>query len=128
MAGTRGRALNATLVVLIAGALLVLATKVVALGLPYFIQILVYGFANGSIYALIALGYTMVYGIVELINFAHGDVFTLGGFISLSLLPIFGLNEGQSSGPEIMLPLLVIFFVSMIVCGVVNVAIERVAY
>jgi branched-chain amino acid transport system permease protein len=120
--------MNTALFVLIGVALLIVATKVVALGPAYFIQILVYGFANGSIYALIALGYTMVYGIVELINFAHGDVFTLGGFISLSLLPILGLNEGQSTGPEIILPLLAIFLVSMIVCGVVNVAIERVAY
>src|SRR5712692_6979892 len=98
MAGTRGRALNATLLILIAIALVLLATKVVALGPAYFIQILVYGFANGSIYALIALGYTMVYGIVELINFAHGDVFTLGGFISLTLIPVFGLSEEQVAG------------------------------
>ena len=83
LAGTRGRLLNGTLLVLSAIALLILATKVVALGPAFFIQILVYGLANGSIFALIALGYTMVYGIVELINFAHGDVFTLGGFISL---------------------------------------------
>ena len=127
-AGSRGRLMNIALFVLIGFSLLILATKVVALGPAYFIQILVYGFANGSIYALIALGYTMVYGIVELINFAHGDVFTLGGFISLALLPVLGLNEGQSSGPEIILPLLGIFLVSMLICGVVNVAIERVAY
>lgn len=120
--------MNVGLFVLIGFALLVLATKVVALGPAYFIQILVYGLADGSIYALIALGYTMVYGIVELINFAHGDVFTLGGFISLFLLPIFGLNEGQSRGPEIILPLLAIFVISMLICGAVNVTIERVAY
>jgi branched-chain amino acid transport system permease protein len=120
--------MNATLLVLIAAALIILATRVVALGPAYFIQILVYGFANGSIYALIALGYTMVYGIVELINFAHGDVFTLGGFISLSLLPIFGLEEGVSSGAGIILPLLVIFAITMVVCAAVNVTIERVAY
>jgi len=128
MSGTRGRALNATLLILIAIALIVLATRVAALGPAYFIQILVYGFANGSIYALIALGYTMVYGIVELINFAHGDVFTLGGFISLTLLPIFGLEEGVSHGPGIILPLLVIFVITMVVCAAVNVTIERVAY
>jgi branched-chain amino acid transport system permease protein len=128
MAGSRGRILNATLLLLIGIALIILATKVVALGPAYFIQILVYGFANGSIYALIALGYTMVYGIVELINFAHGDVFTLGGFISLTLLPIFGLEEGVSQGPGIILPLLVIFVITMVVCAAVNVTIERVAY
>src|SRR5258708_40325247 len=91
--------MNAALFILIGLAFIVLATKVVALGPAYFIQIIVYGLADGSIYALIALGYTMVYGIVELINFAHGDVFTLGGFLSLSLLPAFGLIEGESAGP-----------------------------
>jgi branched-chain amino acid transport system permease protein len=128
MAGTRGRILNATLLILIALALVVLATRVAALGPAYFIQILVYGLANGSIYVLIALGYTMVYGIVELINFAHGDVFTLGGFISLALLPVFGLEEGISHGAGIIIPLLVIFVITMIVCAAVNVTIERVAY
>jgi branched-chain amino acid transport system permease protein len=120
--------MNATLLALIAIALVILATKVVALGPAYFIQILVYGLANGSIYVLIALGYTMVYGIVELINFAHGDVFTLGGFISLTLLPIFGLEEGVSHGAGIILPLLAIFVITMVVCAAVNVTIERVAY
>ncbi len=128
LAGRRGRLMNAGLVLLIGLSLIVLATKAVALGPAYFIQIVVYGFADGSIYALIALGYTMVYGIVELINFAHGDVFTLGGFISLSLLPVFGLVEGQSAGPGIILPLLAIFVISMLACGVVNITIERVAY
>ena len=127
-AGSRGRIMNGTLVILIALAGVLLATKVVALGPAYFIQILVYGLADGSIYALIALGYTMVYGIVELINFAHGDVFTLGGFISLALLPVFGLAEGGPGGAAIILPLLAIFVISMLICGVVNVTIERVAY
>ena len=128
LTGSRGRVMNGGLIVLIAVALIILATKVATLGPAYFIQILVYGLADGSIYALIALGYTMVYGIVELINFAHGDVFTLGGFVSLWLIPIFGLNEGSSSGPGIILPLLAIFVISMLVCGIVNVTIERVAY
>src|SRR6202158_5955570 len=128
MAGNRGRLLNVVLFILIGLALIVLATKVVALGPAYFVQILVYGLADGSIYALIALGYTMVYGIVELINFAHGDVFTLGGFISLWLIPIFGLEEGVSQGPGIILPLLAIFVITMVVCAAVNVTIERVAY
>ena len=72
LSGSRGRIMNGALVVLIVLAGALLATKVVALGPAYFIQILVYGLADGSIYALIALGYTMVYGIVELISFAHG--------------------------------------------------------
>ena len=128
LAGSRGRILNTILLVLIAAAVVLVATRAIALGPAYFIQIVVYGLADGSIYALIALGYTMVYGIVELINFAHGDVFTLGGFVSLWLLPIFGLEEAKSSGPGIILPLLAILVISMVVCGGVNVAIERVAY
>jgi len=128
LAGSRGRIMNGALIILIVLAAVLLATKVVALGPAYFIQILVYGLADGSIYALIALGYTMVYGIVELINFAHGDVFTLGGFISLALLPVFGLAEGGPGGVSTILPLLAIFVISMLICGAVNVTIERVAY
>ncbi len=75
-----------------------------------------------------ALGYTMVYGIVELINFAHGDVFTLGAFVSLSLLPLFGVVEGESSFPGVIPALIAVFLVSMALCGIVNVTIERVAY
>ena len=51
-----------------------------------FLQQLVNGLSLGGIYALIALGYTMIYGIIELINFAHGDVYTLGTFFSLAIL------------------------------------------
>jgi branched-chain amino acid transport system permease protein len=129
LAGSRGKLLNATLFLIIAIAVIILATKVATHGPAYFVQILVYGLANGSIFALIALGYTMVYGIVELINFAHGDVFTLGGFISLWLLPTFGVTEGGSvSGAGLILPLLAILVISMVACAVVNVTIERVAY
>ena len=53
-----------------------------------FLQQLIYGLSNGMIIALVALGYTMVYGIVELINFAHGDVFTLGGFLTLTIVGV----------------------------------------
>jgi branched-chain amino acid transport system permease protein len=93
----------------------------------FFFQILTIGIADGSIYALIALGYTMVYGIIELINFAHGDVFTLGAFISLALFPVFGIVEG-GSGLGFVLPLLAVGLITMAVCAGVNVAIERVAY
>ena len=86
------------------------------------------GIAIGAVYALIAVGYTMVYGIIELINFAHGDVFTLGGFIALALLPTFGVSESMRGSPAIIVPLLVTFVVVMLFCGFVNVAIERVAY
>ncbi|HEY7201361.1 MAG TPA: branched-chain amino acid ABC transporter permease, partial [Candidatus Dormibacteraeota bacterium] len=59
-----------------------------------FLQTLVFGLTDGALYALIALGYTMVYGIIELINFAHGDVFTVGGMIGILILSFFGLVPG----------------------------------
>jgi branched-chain amino acid transport system permease protein len=97
-------------------------------GLTYFLQTMGYGVAEGAIFALVALGYTMVYGIIELINFAHGDVFTLGAFFSLALIPTFGLVEGKSSGLTMVIELLGLFVVTMLFCAVVNVVIERVAY
>ena len=93
-AGVAGRILDFALIAIIAAFLILLGTKVAAQGGSFFIQILTFAIANGGIYALIALGYTMVYGIIELINFAHGDVFAFGAFLSASLLPIFGLREG----------------------------------
>src|SRR5215211_8926755 len=54
------------------------------------------GLSNGSIWALVALGYTLVYGIIELINFAHGDVFMIGSFIAVGLYATFGLTESRS--------------------------------
>src|SRR6266545_2042012 len=64
-----------------------------------FTTIFFIGLTNGAVYALIALGYTLVYGILELINFAHGDVFMLGGMISSTfLLSVFHLGEGESVG------------------------------
>src|SRR5437762_2918498 len=60
--------------------------------LQQFFQQLINGIAKGSIYALVALGYTMVYGIVELINFAHGDIFMLGSFIALALFNLMGVT------------------------------------
>ncbi len=62
------------------------------------LQQLVNGLSLGGIYALIALGYTMVYGIIELINFAHGDVYTLGTFVSLAVLGLLGVT-GVVTGP-----------------------------
>jgi branched-chain amino acid transport system permease protein len=54
---------------------------------------LVDGISNGAIWALVAIGYTLVYGIVELINFAHGEVFMIGSFVAASLFAAFGLTE-----------------------------------
>ena len=108
--------------------LAVLLTPRAASDPSFFVQILVYGFANGAIYALIALGYTMVYGIIELINFAHGDVFTLGAFLSLPLIAAFGLTEGQTPSLGLYAALLVIAIIVMLLLGGINVLIERVAY
>ncbi len=64
--------------------------------MEYFLQLLLGGLTRGSIYALIALGYTMVYGIIELINFAHGEIYMIGAFTALivsSVLTLYGFNE-----------------------------------
>jgi branched-chain amino acid transport system permease protein len=107
-----------------------LLPRIVGLGPNYFVRIMVVGVALGSVYALIAIGYTMVYGIVELINFAHGDVFTLGAFISLPLLntPVWSLTEAKGGTAGIILPLIAVFLITMLITGVINVGIERVAY
>src|SRR2546425_10298588 len=126
-AGVTGLALNAALILLIAAFLLVLLQRVVEHGPSFFLQILAFALANGGIYALIALGYTMVYGIIELINFAHGDVFAFGAFLSGSLIPVFGLSSA-TFGLGTAVGLLVVFFITMATCGVLNVSIERIAY
>jgi branched-chain amino acid transport system permease protein len=88
---------------------------------------LVLGVSNGAIIALIALGYTLVYGIIELINFAHGEVFMIGSFVAFGLWGTFGLSEGMGV-PGMVVGLLVAMLVAMVVCGLLNVMIERVAY
>ena len=108
--------------------LLVVGQKVVAGGPAFFIQILVFGLANGAIFGLVALGYTMVYGIIELINFAHGDLVTLGAFIGLSFFPLFGLVEGKDLGIVGIAGLAAVFVIAMVLTGGINVLIERVAY
>src|SRR3954463_2922776 len=85
------------------------------------------GLSIGSIWALIALGYTLVYGIIELINFAHGEVFMIGSFVSVSLYATFGITE-STSVPVLILGLLVVLAISMFASGSLNVMIERVAY
>jgi len=88
---------------------------------------IVLGISNGSIYALIALGYTLVYGIIELINFAHGEVFMIGSFVAFGLWGTIGLGLGTSPG-GIAAGLLLSMLLAMAVCGLLNVMIERVAY
>jgi branched-chain amino acid transport system permease protein len=85
------------------------------------------GLSIGSIWALIALGYTLVYGIIELINFAHGEVFMIGSFVSVSMFATFGLTEDTSVGPMI-LGLLAVLLIAMCATAILNIMIERVAY
>jgi branched-chain amino acid transport system permease protein len=98
-----------------------------------FAQILLIGIANGSLIALIALGYTLVYGIIGLINFAHGDVFMIGTMFALTLVTWVPTMMGLSQ-PYLMPPLATVFvliaalLLSMLLCGGLNVAIERIAY
>jgi branched-chain amino acid transport system permease protein len=85
------------------------------------------GISNGAIWALIALGYTMVYGIIQLINFAHGDLFMIGSFVAVGLYGTLGLT--LATGPlGLVGGLLVVLVISMIACGSLNAMIERVAY
>ena len=92
-----------------------------------FVQITIFGVADGAMYALVALGYTMVYGIIELINFAHGDVFTLGAYIATAMIGLFAVNESSFTAVNLVV-LLLVFPVVMLIMGAINVGIERVAY
>ena len=92
----------------------------------FFADQLTLGLTLGAIYALIALGYTLVYGIIELINFAHGDVYTVGGLIGLTLI---GLLQLQRASLALLIPgLVLVFLVAMTLNGLLGVVIERVAY
>jgi branched-chain amino acid transport system permease protein len=92
-----------------------------------FAQYLILGVTNGALIALIALGYTLVYGIVELINFAHGEVFMMGAFLSLTAVSAFGVvaNAGWA---QIALVSLVAMLAAMLFSGVLNWSIDRVVY
>jgi branched-chain amino acid transport system permease protein len=85
------------------------------------------GLSNGTIWALIALGYTLVYGIIELINFAHGEVFMIGSFVAVGLWSTAGIDEKTGTG-LIILSIVGFLAVSMFASGSLNVMIERVAY
>jgi branched-chain amino acid transport system permease protein len=91
------------------------------------LQAIVWGISNGAVFALIALGYTLVYGIIELINFAHGDVFMIGSFVTVSLFGTVGLTL-STGALGVALGLVVCLLIAMVVCGSLNVMIERVAY
>src|SRR5690349_23916246 len=95
--------------------------------MEYFVQQLIIGITLGSIYGLIAIGYTMVYGIIGMINFAHGDVFMVGGFISLIGIVAIGIS-GDSGAFTIIISLILVLAIAMTLASVYNWTIERVAY
>jgi branched-chain amino acid transport system permease protein len=90
-----------------------------------FVQQLINGVTLGSIYGLIAIGYTMVFGIIGMVNFAHGDVFMVSSFVALIALLILTSWLGVGS---IALALFIVLIVAMVFTSVVNWAIERFAY
>lgn len=91
-------------------------------------QQLVTGLLIGAIYALVALGYTMVYGVLKLINFAHGEVFMLGAYVALFASWSMGYTPNNALQQGSWLALVIMFLASVVVCGIVGVIIERFAY
>jgi branched-chain amino acid transport system permease protein len=109
------------------GLLAVLLIKEATVSPSQFAQTTLIGLTNGAVYALIALGYTLVYGILELINFAHGDVFMLGGMFAITIgTHVFGLHHGQ--GPVTVLIVFATLILTMLACGSINATIEFIAY
>jgi branched-chain amino acid transport system permease protein len=91
-------------------------------------QYLMLGLVLGSLYALIALGYTMVYGIIELINFAHGDLFMLGSFLALGVAAALDVTTSDASSGMIALTVLLMLVATPIFCAGLNVLTDRVIY
>ncbi|HYS30526.1 MAG TPA: branched-chain amino acid ABC transporter permease, partial [Candidatus Limnocylindria bacterium] len=89
-------------------------------------QQLVNGLETGSLYALIALGYTLVYGILEMLNFAHGDVFMVGAFLGAGVAAFF-VHNGVASAPAALVVVLMMV-IGMGGAGLLGVGIERFAY
>jgi branched-chain amino acid transport system permease protein len=96
-------------------------------GWQLFIQQCLNGLTYGALIALIALGYTMVYGIIGLINFAHGDLFMLGTFFTLTLIDAFGLQPGTATGPAA-LGIIAMLFLVAIFCALLNFSVDRFIY
>ncbi len=92
--------------------------------MEYFLQQLINGLTLGAIYGLIAIGYTMVYGIIGMINFAHGEIYMIGAFISL----IAFLILAPTGGAMVVLALVVVLIVTMLLTAVYGWALERLAY
>ena len=93
-----------------------------------FVTVLFIGVTNGAVYGLVALGYTLVYGILELINFAHGDVFMFGGMVAATfIVSAFGLGDDPSLS-SLLPAILVTLGATMLICGAMNATVERIAY
>ena len=92
--------------------------------MAYFLQQLINGLTLGSIYGLIAIGYTMVYGIIGMINFAHGEIYMIGAFIAVTMFLLLGF-AGLSFVP---LALLIVLIVAMLFTALYGWAVERIAY
>jgi branched-chain amino acid transport system permease protein len=92
-----------------------------------FTQVMIIGISTGAVIALIALGYTLVYGIIELINFAHGEVFMIGAVFAATVVGWTGATT-DSSGAVIIGVLLLAMILAMIFSASVNIGIDRVAY
>src|SRR6478672_4024801 len=93
-----------------------------------FWQSLTIGLVNGMLFALIALGYTMVYGIIELINFAHGDLFMLGSFLALQVALWLGVTGVGTSTGEAVVAIGLMFLAAPLFCALLNVAVDRAVY
>ena len=133
--GAKSSSWQSRIAVALVAALLVLLMVQAAQEPGQFASQLIIGVTNGAIIALIALGYTLVYGIIELINFAHGDNFMIGSFVGITVLSgtflglqFFGAIGGDAGTFVRVLGVLLALVVAMAACGLLNVGIERVAY
>ncbi|MEP5517715.1 MAG: branched-chain amino acid ABC transporter permease LivH, partial [Bauldia litoralis] len=95
--------------------------------MEYFTQQLINGVTLGSIYGLIAIGYTMVYGIIGMINFAHGDIFMVGSFVGLIAVVVLGISAATPFF-LLILALLVVIAIAMALTAVWGWTVERIAY
>src|SRR5690349_2018547 len=97
--------------------------------LPRVPQAIVFGVTQGSVYALIALGYTLVYGVLRLINFAHGDVYMLGAYAGMFAAARIGTVNTANKSVVIMIgAVTLVFLIAMAACAAAGVTIERLAY
>jgi branched-chain amino acid transport system permease protein len=94
---------------------------------PVYLQQFINGLTIGSVYALIALGYTMVYGVLEMINFAHGDVYMVGSFLGLLVVALMGPSASLVGG-SVALVLAATLLGAMAGCALLGIGIERIAY